>query len=225
MQVNKNTSEKLKTRIPRKKERFEPYPKQEESSSTMSKTKSKQKLKEKPKPKPKAKAKSKKGKEKDETELTERIERLTIEEPTFSRAHARLIEPTLGEMKLVVPESHRVIEYMTPSEKMIDELFDQNQSPSTSQMDIDEIKQAIEPTQMEHINKISELLKREPKLKNEIKNIIVNQFVKAKIKPEQYEAIKQNIDALEVPEATHKAKKAKPRGKNSKLDNNVNKVL
>ena len=157
--------------------------------------------------------------------LADEMKRLTLEEPTYTRAHARLIEPTLGQMKLVVPESHQAVEYMTPSEKMMDELFDQYHNPSTSQMDVDEMKHAIEPTQMEHINKISELLKREPKLKNEIKNIIVNQFVKAKIKPEQYEAIKQNIDALEVPEATHKAKKAKPRGKKSKLDNNVNKVI
>ena len=43
-------------------------------------------------------------------------------------------------MKLVVPESHQAVKYMTPSEKIIDELFDKTQSPSTSQIDIDEIK-------------------------------------------------------------------------------------
>ena len=124
--------------------------------------------------------------------------------------------------KLTIEESP---ELYTKSEQMMDELFDQYHNPNTSQMDVDEMKQAIEPTQMEHINKISELLKREPKLKNEIKNIIVNQFVKAKIKPEQYEAIKQNIDALEVPEASHKAVKAKPRGKQSKLNKPVDEVI
>ena len=124
--------------------------------------------------------------------------------------------------KLTIEESP---ELYTKSEQMMDELFDQYHNPNKSQMDVDEMKQAIEPTQMEHINKISELLKKEPKLKNEIKNIIVDQFVKAKIKPEQYEAIKQNIDALEVPEASHKAVKAKPRGKQSKLNKPVDEVI
>ena len=70
---------------------------------------------------------------------------------------------------------------------------------------------------MEHINRISDLLKN-TKLKNEIKSIIVDQFVKAKIKPEQYEALKQNIESLDIPEATRKAKVAKPKGKKSKIN-------
>ena len=196
MQVNKNTSEKSKKMTPKRRaKRFQPYPQPEII----------------PKPKPKAKSKSKKGKEKPPEQTSSKVSTIS------SKSH----RSTIASSKSQGSPSN----LFTPVETEFNNIFDQNQNGDTNSMSIDENNDYIHPTQMEHINKISELLKREPKLKNEIKNIIVNQFVKAKIKPEQYEAIKQNIDALEVPEATHKAKKAKPRGKKSKLDNNVNKVI
>jgi hypothetical protein len=67
-----------------------------------------------------------------------------------------------------------------------------------------------------HIENIKQLLEKEPKLRDEIKKVIVDQLVKAKIKPDQYQELNEEIQKYQTPEATRapRAKRApKPRAK------------
>ena len=68
---------------------------------------------------------------------------------------------------------------------------------------------------MQHMKDIKTLLKKEPKLKENIKKTLVKELVKANIKPEQYNELKQEIDTMEVmPEAKRReSNKQKPRAK------------
>ena len=64
------------------------------------------------------------------------------------------------------------------------------------------------------MDNIKSLLEKEPKLKDDIKKIIVDQLVKAKMHPDQYEDIKNKIESLETPETIRKPRaKPKPRAK------------
>jgi hypothetical protein len=63
-------------------------------------------------------------------------------------------------------------------------------------LDIEEI--GIHPAHKEHIENIKKLLEKEPKLKEEVKKIIVDQLVKAKIKPDQYKELNQEIENLKI---------------------------
>ena len=83
-------------------------------------------------------------------------------------------------------------------------------------LDIEEI--GIQPAHKEHIENIKKLLEKEPKLKEEVKKIIVDQLVKAKIKPDQYKELSQEIEnlkiATEAPQSRRRSakKRSKSRG-------------
>jgi hypothetical protein len=79
----------------------------------------------------------------------------------------------------------------------------------------EELDKELREKHMGHINNIKNLLEKEPKLKDDIKKIIVDQLVKAKIKPEQYNELKQQIESLEVPQAIRAKRTSKPRAKKS----------
>ena len=53
-------------------------------------------------------------------------------------------------------------------------------------------------------------------MKQDIKKIIVDQLVKAKIHPEQYKELSQKIDSLEEPQAIRKKSTTKTKSKKSK---------
>ena len=55
-------------------------------------------------------------------------------------------------------------------------------------MDMD--NEIINEEHKSHMDNIKSLLEKEPKLKDDIKKIIVDQLVKAKIHPEQYNKLK-----------------------------------
>ena len=62
-----------------------------------------------------------------------------------------------------------------------------------------------------HIEDIKNILDKEPKLKEDIKKIIVDQMVKAKIRPDQYQELSAKINSLEeIPKAV-RTRSSKPR--------------
>ena len=72
---------------------------------------------------------------------------------------------------------------------------------------------------MQHMKDIKTLLKKEPKLKENIKKTLVKELVKANIKPEQYNELKQEIDTMEVmPEAKRRESNKQPQKPRAKRD-------
>ena len=67
-----------------------------------------------------------------------------------------------------------------------------------------------------HMDTIKNLIEKEPKMKQEIKKIIIDQLVKAKIHPDQYKELSQKLDSLEEPQAIRKKAQPKPRAKKAK---------
>ena len=67
--------------------------------------------------------------------------------------------------------------------------------------DLMNVDEGLNEEQEKHIENIKNLLDREPKLKEDVKSIIVDQLVNSKINKEHYNKLNQKIESLEVPKA------------------------
>ena len=82
-------------------------------------------------------------------------------------------------------------------------------------LDVNEENEENEPPQVTHMKNILKLLKKHPEVKSDINKTLLEMFTKAKIKPEQYEILKQHIDTKEQPQTIRIKKAPKPRAKKS----------
>ena len=71
-----------------------------------------------------------------------------------------------------------------------------------------------EPAYITHMKNIVKLVKKHPDVKNDINKTLLEMFTKAKIKPEQYQVLSEQIDVTEQPQ-TIRVKKA-PKTKTTK---------
>ena len=62
---------------------------------------------------------------------------------------------------------------------------------------------------------IVKLMNKHPDVKSEINKTLLEMYTKAKIKPEQYDILKQHIDTKEQPQSIRVKKEPKPRAKKS----------
>ena len=78
-----------------------------------------------------------------------------------------------------------------------------------------DITEKDEPNYITHMKNIVKLLKKHPDVKSDINKTLLEMFTKQKIKPEQYEVLKQHIDNKEQPQTIRAKKTPNPRTKKS----------
>ena len=78
-----------------------------------------------------------------------------------------------------------------------------------------DITEENEPVHITHMKNIVKLMNKHPDVKSEINKTLLEMYTKAKIKPEQYEILRQHIDTKEQPQTIRVKKEPKPRAKKS----------
>ncbi len=84
-----------------------------------------------------------------------------------------------------------------------------------------DITEENEPAYITHMKSIVKLVKKHPDVKSDINKTLLEMFTKAKIKPEQYDVLKQEIDTREQPRAMRATRAPNPRAKRTAQSDKV----